>query len=148
MKTSGCGRRTTRRSVVALAFALASALGAGSVGAVELAGVTFAPELDAQGTRLILNGAGVRYKAIFKVYAAGLYTTRKVNSLEDLTRAPGPKHLQITMLREIDASELGKLFSRGIEDNLDRASFAQVVPGIMRMSQIFSDYKRLVPGTT
>lgn len=148
MRTSGYDRRTTRRSVMALAFALALILGAGSAGAVELAGVTFAPELEVQGTRVILNGAGVRYKAIFKVYAAGLYTTLKVNSLEELTRAPGPKHLQITMLREIDASELGKLFSRGIEDNLDRASFAQVVPGIMRMSQIFSDYKRLVPGDT
>ena len=56
--------------------------------------------------------------------------------------------MQITMLRELDAAELGKLFSRGMEDNLDRATFSQVVPGIMRMSQIFSDYKRLVPGDT
>ena len=148
MKISDGDARATRRHLAAWAVALACGLAAVAAGAVEVAGVTYPPEMDAQGTRLLLNGAGVRYKAIFKVYAAGLYTTRKVGSLDELTRAPGPKHLQITMLREIDAAELGKLFSRGMEDNLDRASFSQVVPGIMRMSQIFSDYRRLVPGDT
>ena len=32
--------------------------------------------------------------------------------------------LQIVMLREIDANELGKLFSRGIEDNVRREAFS------------------------
>lgn len=45
------------------------------------------------------------------------------------------------MLREIDSTELGKLFSRGMEDNMDRAAFSRIVPGVLRMSQIFSDHK-------
>ncbi|MDP3700351.1 MAG: chalcone isomerase family protein [Hylemonella sp.] len=114
--------------------------------AVEVAGVNFPPQVEVNGNRLDLNGAGVRYKAIFKVYAAGLYTGRKVGSLEEFLKAPGPKRMSITMLREIDAAELGKLFSRGMEDNMDRAAFAQLIPGIMRMSQIFSDHKKLMPG--
>jgi len=114
--------------------------------AVEVAGVNFPPQVEVNGSKLDLNGAGVRYKAIFKVYAAGLYTGRKAGSLEEILKAPGPKRMSITMLREIDAAELGKLFSRGMEDNMDRAAFVQLIPGIMRMSQIFSDHKKLMAG--
>ena len=114
--------------------------------ALEAGGINFAPQVDISGNSLRLNGAGVRYKAVFKVYAAGLYTGRKVSSLDELLKSPGPKRLSITMLREIDAAELGKLFSRGMEDNMDRATFAQLIPGIMRMSQIFSDHKKLQAG--
>lgn len=132
------------RQVMA-ALALGAALQAG---AVEVAGVDFPTRLELHGSSLQLNGAGVRYKAIFKVYAAGLYTPRKVSSLEELLKTPGPKRMAITMLREIDAGELGKLFARGMEDNMDRAAFAQLVPGILRMSQIFSEHKKLLPGET
>lgn len=114
--------------------------------AVEVGGVNFAPQVEVNGSKLELNGAGLRYKAIFKVYAAGLYVGRKAGSLEDVLKAPGPKRMSITMLRDIDAAELGKLFSRGMEDNMDRAAFVQLIPGIMRMSQIFSDHKKLMAG--
>jgi hypothetical protein len=66
--------------------------------------------------------------------------------MDEVTKAPGPKRMSITMLRDIDAGELGKLFSRGMEDNMDRAAFAQLIPGIMRMSQLFSDHKKLNAG--
>lgn len=114
--------------------------------ATEVAGIDFPPQIEVQGSKLQLNGAGVRYKAVFKVYAAGLYTSRKVGSLEELLKTPGPKRMRITMLREVDAAELGKLFSRGMEDNMDRAAFAQLIPGILRMSQLFSQYKKLQAG--
>jgi len=114
--------------------------------AVEVAGVSYPPEVEVNGSKLQLNGAGVRYKAIFKVYTAGLYVGRKAGSLEEILKTPGPKRMSINMLRDIDAAELGKLFSRGMEDNMDRAAFAQLIPGIMRMSQIFSDHKKLMTG--
>lgn len=128
----------------ALACALLCA--ALSAGAVEVAGVQYPAQIELQGSKLQLNGAGVRYKAVFKVYAAGLYLSRKAGSLEEVLKTPGPKRLSITMLRDIDASELGKLFARGMEDNMDRASFAQLIPGIMRMSQLFTDFKKLNAG--
>ena len=114
--------------------------------AVDVAGVNFAPQIELSGSKLQLNGAGVRYKTVFKVYAAGLYVDHKIGTLEELVKAPGPKRMSITMLRDIDAGELGKLFARGMEDNMDRAAFAKLIPGILRMSQIFSDYKKLNAG--
>ena len=50
------------------------------------------------------------------------------------------------MLRDIDSAELGKLFSRGMEDNMEKSAFSKLVPGVMRMSQIFSDNKKLNAG--
>ena len=108
--------------------------------------VKFPPTMELQGTSLPLNGAGVRYKAVFKVYAAGLYLERKASTPAEVAALPGPKRLAITMLRDIDSAELGKLFSRGMEDNMDKAQFSKLVPGIVRMGQIFSDHKRLVAG--
>ncbi len=52
------------------------------------------------------------------------------------------------MLRDIDSAELGKLFSRGIEDNMDKLAFSRLVPSVLRMSQIFSDNKKLNAGDT
>jgi hypothetical protein len=126
-------------------FALLLGIGQ-QASALEVGGVNFAPQVEVGGSKLELNGAGVRYKAVFKVYAAGLYVGRKAGSLEEILKAPGPKRMSITMLRDIDAAELGKLFSRGMEDNMDRAAFVQLIPGIMRMSQIFSDHKKLMAG--
>ena len=50
------------------------------------------------------------------------------------------------MLRDIDSAELGKLFSRGMEDNMEKGSFAKLVPGVMRMSQVFTNHKTLKAG--
>ena len=52
------------------------------------------------------------------------------------------------MLRDIDSGELGKLFSRGIEDNMDKGAFIKLIPGVLRMSQIFSEHKKLLAGET
>jgi Chalcone isomerase-like len=113
---------------------------------VELAGVKLEDSVDAQGTKLQLNGAGVRYKAIFKVYTAGLYLTKKAATLDEVIAAQGPKRMTITMLRDIDSAELGKLFTRGVEDNMDRAEFSKIIPSIVRMGEVFASHKKLIAG--
>ena len=80
------------------------------------------------------------------MYTAGLYLEKKANTPADIMAQKGPKRMSITMLREIDSTELGKLFSRGMEDNMDRAAFSKLIPGVLRMSQIFSDHKKLQAG--
>ena len=130
-----------------LAMAAAGLLIAAAASAqVTVSGVKYVETTEVRGSRLLLNGAGVRYKAVFKVYTAGLYLGKKVQTAEEALAAPGPKRIQISMLRDIDSAELGKLFSRGIEDNMDKAAFSKLIPGVLRMSQIFSDHKKLVAG--
>ena len=101
-----------------------------------------------RGARLQLNGAGIRYKGPFKIYVGELYATKKVGSLEELVAAPGPKRLTMTFVREIEAGPFGKLLTRGVEDNVPRAELSKLVPGLIRMSDIFSVNKILLPGET
>ncbi|MGV3571200.1 MAG: chalcone isomerase family protein [Ramlibacter sp.] len=115
---------------------------------VTVSGVKYQEATELRGARVQLNGAGIRYYGPFKVYAAGLYLGRKASTPEEALATPGAKRIAVTMLREIDAAELGKLFTRGVESNMEKASFSRLIPGLMRMSQIFTDHKKLQPGDT
>ena len=114
----------------------------------DIAGVKFPNAAQVAGSKLALNGAGVRFKVVFKVYAAGLYLTEKAATPEAVLGAPGPQRLQIVMLRDIDANELGKLFTKGMEQNAAREEFSKSIPGILRMSDMFSNHKKLQTGDT
>lgn len=138
-------KRTALQRLLAL-HVLALAALAVSAAPVEVAGVKLDDALELKGSKLQLNGAGVRYKAVFKVYTAGLYLGQKASTPDEVLAAAGAKRMTITMLREIDANELGKLFTRGVEDNSPKAEMSQLIPGLLRMSQIFSDQKQLKPG--
>jgi hypothetical protein len=129
-----------------LLAAAALLLASGALAQVMVSGVKYEDTADLRGSKLQLNGAGVRYKAIFKVYAAGLYLPKKAHTTEEVLAMPGAKRMSITMLRDIDSAELGKLFSRGMEDNMDKQSFSKLIPGVLRMSQLFTDCKKLSAG--
>jgi hypothetical protein len=111
-----------------------------------VSGVKYDENAALAGSKLQLNGAGTRYKGPFRVYTAGLYLGKKVGTTEEVLGQPGAKRISVVMLRDIDAGELGKLFVRGVEDNMDKASMAKLIPGLMRMSQIFTDHKKLLQG--
>lgn len=104
------------------------------------------PTLELAQHTLQRNGAGIRTKAIFKVYAAALYLEKPATTLEEIGLLKGPKRVSVTMLRTINAAELGKLFSHGMEDNMDRQNFSKLVPGVLRMSEVFSRHKELRTG--
>ncbi len=112
----------------------------------EISGVKVEDSAEVRGAKLPLNGAGIRYKGPFKVYVAGLYAGKKATGLDDLVNQPGPKRMQITMVRDIEANEFGKLLTRGMEDNTSKAEISKLVPGLIKMSQLFSDHKKLVAG--
>ncbi|KQX27849.1 chalcone isomerase family protein [Variovorax sp. Root434] len=124
-----------------------AALGA-SAAQVDVAGVKLEDQMDLRGTPLVLNGAGIRYKAIFKVYTAGLYMSKKASTTEEALATPGAKRVAITMLRDIDANELGKLFTKGVEDNSPKSEMVNLIPGLLRMGQMFADQKQLKAGDT
>ena len=106
----------------------------------------FADTVTVAGKPLRLNGAGVRYKAMFKVYAVGLYAPQKTSGVAEASATDAPKRVRVVMLREIDSTELGNMFARAMEENAERGAMAKLVPGILRMSQVFSDFKRLNAG--
>ena len=135
------------------AFIVAALLAAGSLSGVsaraetvEVANVKYEPTLDLAGQKLQLNGAGVRYKFVVKVYTAGLYLTTKASTTPEVLAAPGPKRIHIHMLRDIDGNELGKLFTKGMEANAPRDEFVKSINGVLKLSEIFASRKQLNSG--
>jgi hypothetical protein len=132
-----------QRLLIAIAVAVAAPVMAQTV---TVSGIKYDQSIEMRGAKLTLNGAGTRYRGPFKVYTAGLYMTKKADHTDEVLATPGAKRMSITMLRDIDSGELGKLFTRGVEDNLDKPSFSKLVPGLLKMSQLFSDIKKLNSG--
>ena len=112
----------------------------------EVSGVKYDNTLPLAGSTLQLNGAGVRYKLIVKVYTAGLYLTPKAQTAEAVLANTGPRRMHIVMLRDIDANELGKLFIKGIEQNTSRDEFAKAIPGTIWLGELFAAKKNLKAG--
>ena len=106
----------------------------------------FEPTTAVGNANLQLNGAGIRYKAVFKVYAAALYLGAKAATPDAVYAAPGAKRLHVVMLRDIDANELGKLFTDGMQKNASREEFGKSIPGTLKLAEIFAAKKRLVAG--
>lgn len=108
----------------------------------------FAPQLALcpEGPPLQLNGAGIRYKAMFRVYAAGLYLPQPAQNLEEVEQQTGCKRIAITMLRKIEATELGNLFIQGIHANSAPHLVQGLLPNMLRMGEVFARNKTLEPG--
>lgn len=130
---------------IALAFLLYTPAGANTI---DISGVKVEDSATVAGTKLQLNGAGIRFKGPFKVYVAELYTTKKVHSLDELIAAPGPKRMTLVMTRDMEAGPFGKLLTRGMEDNNPKSEMSKLIPGLMKMSEIFTANKNFVPGDT
>ena len=131
------------------AFLLASLLTLGS-GVVSAASTSskFEPTSQLQGTTLQLNGAGTRYKVVFKVYDIALYTPKKVATPEDLLALPGPKRLSFVALRDIPGTDLGVAFIKGLQSNASKELVQKHTGSSTRLIEIFSGQSKLLTGDT
>ena len=123
---------TRLRTLAALA-ALAAALPAF---AAETAGVKFSDSTQVADKPLVLNGAGLRRKFIFKVYAMGLYLSAKAESAAAAIDAPGPKRVEIAMLRDVDAKTFSDALREGIEANHSEAEVEAIEPRIKQLEAV------------
>jgi hypothetical protein len=104
--------------------------------AAEVAGVKFADQVQAGGTQLVLNGAGLRRKFIFKVYAMALYLPARAAGAAAAIDAPGPKRIEIAMLRDVDAKTFSDALREGIEANHSEAEVKAIEPRIEQLEAL------------
>ncbi|MFY9513564.1 MAG: chalcone isomerase family protein [Rubrivivax sp.] len=123
-----------------LACALASAQ------PMDVGGVKYPATSQVGGQTLQLNGAGMRYKFVIKVYTAGLYLPAKSGTTDGVLAQNGARRVHVVMQREIDANEFGKMFTRGMQDNAPKDEFSKFIPGTIKLGEIFGAYKKLKAG--
>jgi chalcone isomerase-like protein len=134
-----------------LAFLLCLAIAA-SVQGKEVGGVNLPETITVEGKTLKLNGAGVRKKAIFKVYVGGLYLENPTRDAAAAVSSDQVKRMQLVLLRGLDKGKITEAISEGFEKNskaqmgalkarLDR--FNAMIPDLEKGDQILLTY---VPG--
>ena len=111
-----------------IALALATCLACTVTGLhaqpVEVEGVKLEASSPAGSATLTLNGAGLRTRAFFKVYVAGLYLPQKSTDAQAVLAQKGPRRMVITMLRTVDAETFANALNDGLRDNHTEAQLA------------------------
>jgi hypothetical protein len=110
--------------------------------AAEVAGVTLA-DADQQ---LVLNGAGLRKRAFFQVYAIGLYLPEKKAAAADAIGAAGSKRIVIQMLRDVDADQFTGALMDGMKDNHSEAEMKSLEPRAKQLAAIMAEMKEAKKG--
>jgi hypothetical protein len=141
-------RRRQLLKLIAASAILAAAFPfpAPALAAVEVAGVKFDDTATVAGKELKLNGAGLRTKVIFKVYAAGLYLTEKKTTVADVLGSAGPRRVAINMLRDVSSDEFGKSFMEGLNSNTDKIERTRILPQTMKFGEVFAQIQTLKKG--
>jgi hypothetical protein len=141
-------KQFSRKSFLGTALAMGGAamMPALSWAQSKLADVTFANDVMVGGQKLILNGFGMRFRFGFRVYAAALYTPTKLTKNEDVIKPTVAKRLHLVAQRDVKGDDFGKLFSRGMEENMSKEDFSKIINGVIRMGNIFAEAKQFGKG--
>ena len=95
---------------------------------IEMEGQKFEPTAQVGGQALQLNGVGLRRRAIFKVYVAGLYVPQKSTNAATLINDKGARRVSLRMLRDVDADSFIDSFNDGLKNNLSEAQLTSLKP--------------------
>ncbi|MFL5349607.1 MAG: chalcone isomerase family protein [Hyalangium sp.] len=83
----------------------------------EVAGVKFPDTTTVEGKTLKLNGAGLRKKFVFKVYAAGLYLESPTQDAAQVISSDQTKVVRMSMLRDLEKGKITEAITDGVEKN-------------------------------
>lgn len=108
--------------------------------AKEVAGVQFPQTVSVEGKTLSLNGAGLRTKLIFKVYAAGLYVETPSHDAAQLLVSDQIKRVEMRMLRDLEKGKIIEAIEAGFEKNA-KAQLPALKDRLARFTAQISDLK-------
>lgn len=83
----------------------------------EVAGVTLPDSVTVEGKTLQLNGIGLRTKAIFKVYVAGLYVEKVSRDPGSLVSSDEVKRVEMVLKRGLGKGKIAEAIDEGFEKN-------------------------------
>jgi len=131
---------------MAIRFFILAALFSSSALGAEVAGVKLEEQVQAGNANLVLNGAGLRKRLFFQVYAIGLYLPSRTASAEEAIGAPGPKRVAIHMLRNVGAAEFSEALAEGIRANHSEADARALEPRVQELAAIMAEVKEAKKG--
>jgi hypothetical protein len=115
---------------------------AASALAAEVGGVKLDDKVSMGAQELVLNGAGVRTRVVFKVYVASLYLPQKAADLAGVL-AKGPRRIQLNLLRTLSADQLVDALNEGLAENNTAAELAAVKSQADQLATIMKAFKEV-----
>jgi len=130
------------RNLVTMLVGLALAAG---VHAVEVAGVAIPDKANVGGQDLVLNGAGVRSRMVFKVYVGSLYVPAKTKTAADVY-AKAPRRVQLNMLRDVTSDQMVDALTEGLNQANSAAEAGAVKAQMAELAAILKSIGQLKEG--
>lgn len=110
--------------------------------AVEIAKQNIPDQATVAGVdqSLVLNGAGIRYKFVFKIYIGALYLPEKSQDAAAIIASNGAKRILMHFLYDkVHKKDMDKAWKEGFEDNLDKAMLEQMDSRMDDFAALFTD---------
>lgn len=114
--------------------------------AVKLAGVDVVEKATVGSKELVLNGAGLRTKVMFKVYIGALYLEKKANTTEAVLADAGYKRIQLVMMRHLNGGDFMEAFNKAIKENHTPEEYVPIAARLIRFSRVFREYGEIEKG--
>lgn len=115
------GQTLVRSSVFAILLVLTF-----SAQALEIRGVKIDETAQVGSSALLLNGAGLRTKVMFKVYAGALYLTQKQTDANAVINDHGNKRIAMRFLRDVSSAQLLQGMNEGFADNNTQTEMSSI----------------------
>ena len=132
-----------RLATAALALLVSTAACGAEIEGVKLPGSV---RLGADGPALVLNGAGVRMRLIFRVYVAALYLPARTENAEAILRGDQPKRFVMHMLRDLSAESINASIKEALEETLTPTERQPLDARMTRFQAIFDAMREVKAG--
>ena len=113
--------------------------------ALEVAGVRLDDKANVGGHELVLNGAGVRTRVVFKFYVASLYLPAKASDPAAVL-ARAPRRIQMNLLRTLSPDQLVDALNEGLKENNSEAELAAVKTQTDQLMAIMKSFGEVKEG--
>ena len=127
--------------VFLLVFGIASV----PVLAADVGGVKLDDKVTVGGQELVLNGAGIRTKVMFKVYVGSLYVPAKANTAAAVY-AKAPRRVQLNMLRDVGSDQMVEALVDGLKQANAAADVAAVKAQTDELASVMKSIGQLKEG--
>ncbi|MBO7173748.1 MAG: chalcone isomerase family protein [Burkholderiaceae bacterium] len=129
---------------VLIALSSALVMGQACAGNVMIESIEYTKSVTIEQEKLVLNGAGLRKVVFFKVYAAGLYIPKAVNTTKAVLEQTGPARVRLGLLRDVSAADFVEALEDGLKDNTsdeDRKAIETQVTALIAVMKKIGDVK-------
>ncbi len=126
-------------------FLMAALLFAAPAFALDVGGVKLADKATVGGQELMLNGAGIRTKMMFKVYVGSLWVPAKVTTPAAVF-VKAPRRVQLNMLRDVSAEQMTEALADGVKQGNTPADVAAVKAQTDQLATILKSAGQLKEG--